>query len=307
MYSIVVPVYNSEKTLRDLHERVAKVFDEDLHLPFELVLVDDGSQDKSWEIMEELHEADPRVKIIQHMRNFGQHRALMCGLAHVSGEHVITMDDDLQHPPEQISVLVDAMQNNASVDVVIGAYKIKQHSAFRNLGTYVINRITSYVFNKDSNLKLTSFRIMRRVVAEEILKSKHHNPRVGQILLTVTNRIINVPVAHHAREIGRSGYTLRRLIKDALDNILSNSSLPLQVISYLGFICSSLSILLAVFYLWMYFAAGVSVHGFTTLVVLLLFLSGIMLFSFGVVGEYLIRILREVQGSTQTAVRRKKL
>jgi len=305
-YSIVIPVFRSAECLRELYERLTKVF-QDISSNYEIILVDDASPDDSWKIMQQLRAKDHRVKIIQHMRNFGQHRAILCGLYHSKGDFVITMDDDLQHPPEEIPKLVDAIKSNDEIDTVIGAFEVKQHSWFRNLGTNVINAITSYVFSKDRALKLTSFRIMRRSIINELENTRYHNPRIGQLLLLITKRIINIPVAHHPRKHGQTSYTFRRLVSDALDNILSNSSLPLQIVSYLGFGSSLLSVVLSVYYLYKYFHAGISVPGWTTTILLLLFFFGILLFSLGIVGEYLIRILREVQGFPRSIIREKEL
>lgn len=303
--SVVIPVYRSEKSLPALTARLGDVLEQS-GWDYEIVLVDDASPDGSWEVMQQMRAANARVKVIQHMRNFGQHRAILCGLRHARGDLLVTMDDDLQHPPEEIPKLHEAMAADPTVDVAIGAYEVKQHSWFRNLGTEVVNRVTSFVFGKGTGLKLTSFRIMRRRVADELLKTRRHNPRINQLLLMITDRMVNVPVAHHPRQFGRSGYSLRRLVSDALDNILSNSALPLQIVSYLGFGSSLLSFVLSLVYLYKYFFVGISVPGWTTVVLLLLFFFGVLLFSLGVVGEYLIRILREVQGSPWSIVRKKE-
>lgn len=305
-YSIVIPVFKSSECLCELYERLTTVF-RDISSNYEIILVDDASPDDSWQIMRQLRVQDRRVKILQHMRNFGQHKATLCGLHYSKGDLVITMDDDLQHPPEEIPKLIEAIRNNDEIDAVFAAYGVKQHSWFRNLGTNAINAITSYVFTKNKGLKLTSFRIMRRPIVNEIENTRYHNPRICQLLLQITHRITNVQVTHHPRKLGRSGYSFRRLVSDALDNILSNSSLPLQVVSYIGFGSSLLSVVLSLYYLYIYFLARISVPGWITIILLLLFFFGILFFSLGIVGEYLIRILREVQGSPRSIIRKKEL
>ena len=122
LYSVVVPVYNSEHTLTELYTRLEKVFRETVQEPFELILVDDGSKDRSYQIMEKLRQKDPRVKIIQMARNFGQHPALLCGFSHAEGDFIITMDDDLQHPPEEIPKLINTIRERDDVDVIIASY-----------------------------------------------------------------------------------------------------------------------------------------------------------------------------------------
>lgn len=306
LVSVVVPVYGSERTVRSLAERLKEVFAK-MDMEYEVILVDDASPDEVWRVMRKLRAEEPRVKIIQHMRNFGQHKATLCGLAHARGDFVVTMDDDLQHPPEELPKLLKAITEDDDADVIIGAYETKRHSWLRNLGSWAVTRLTTFVFRQDPNLKLTSFLIMRRRVVDELVNHTYHNPRIGQLLLLITNRIKNTPVAHHAREDGRSGYRLSRLVSDALDNILSNSSLPLQVVSYLGFGCSALSFVLSIYYLCKYFLGGVEVPGWTTIVLLLLLFFGVTLLSLGVVGEYLIRILRQVQRSSRSVIRHKEV
>lgn len=304
--SVVVPVYRSQATLHELHQRLSQALSE-TGLGYEIILVDDASPDDSWSIMKELRQTDERVKIIQHMRNFGQHQALLCGMAHSCGEIIITMDDDLQHPPEEIPKLLNALQEDDEIDAVLGAYNVKRHNVFRNLATGLLVSITNWVFQNDRSLPITSFRAIRWAVVEQMLLDQSIYPRINFMLLGITNRIQGVPVRHEPRKHGNSTYSLRRLTSDAMTNILSNSSLPLQLISYIGFASSILSFLLAIYYLYRYFSGGILVAGWTTLVLLTLFTSGMMLFSFGVVGEYLIRILKEVRKPPRYIIRSKEL
>ncbi|NQU26388.1 MAG: glycosyltransferase family 2 protein [Candidatus Nealsonbacteria bacterium] len=304
--SVVIPVYQSEQTLLPLVTRLRDVFAE-MGVGYEIVLVDDASADDSWKVMQRLRSEYSGVKIIQHMRNFGQHKAILCGLRHSTGEFVIGMDDDLQHPPEEIPKLLEALEGDEETDVVVGAYETKRHSWLRNLGSWAVNRITSRVFGIDPNLKMTSFYILRRSVVKEMANATCNNPRISQLLLLTTNRIKNVRVAHHARQNGLSGYSFSRLVTDALDNILSNSSLPLQLVSYLGFGCSLMSFVVSICYLCKYLFGTITVPGWTTIILLLLFFFGIVLFSLGVVGEYLIRILRQVQQPSRCTIRQKEV
>lgn len=148
LYSVVVPVYNSEHTLTELYTRLEKVFRETVQEPFELILVDDGSKDRSYQIMEELRQKDPRVKIIQMARNFGQHPALLCGFSHAEGDFIITMDDDLQHPPEEIPKLINTIRERDDVDVIIASYEGRKHGPIRRLGTKVSVWATSKMLGK---------------------------------------------------------------------------------------------------------------------------------------------------------------
>ncbi|MBN1225802.1 MAG: glycosyltransferase family 2 protein [Deltaproteobacteria bacterium] len=304
-FSIVIPVFHGAKTLPDLCNRIAKVFN-NISQNYEIILVDDASTDDSWQVMQKLRKGDAKIKLIQQMRNFGQHQALLCGLRHSVGDFVITMDDDLQHLPEEIPKLITTIKADDSNDVVVGAYITKKHSWFRNLGTKLINDTTSHIFGKDPKLQLTSFRIIRRHIVDELNKNKSSSPRIGLILLTITKKISSVPVQHHTRLHGCSGYSFPRMVANTLDNILTYSSLPLRLVSYVGFASSFLSFLLGIYYVLKYFLKGIGVTGWTTTILLLLFCFGVLLFSMGIVGEYLIRIMREVTNQPQYIIRKKE-
>ncbi len=306
-YSIVIPVYNSVDSLAQIVEIASKSI-ESYTADFEIIFIDDDSPNQNtWPELKKLRQQNSKVKIIRLRKNHGQHKAILCGFQHAQGEFIITMDDDLQHPPEEISKLIEGINNHPEVDVVIGAYESKQHNFFRNLGTNVLNRITSYVFDKPLDLKLTSFRIMRKCIAEEVLDYKTYHPRIGNILLQVTSKIINVKVKHDSRHYGRSGYTMRRLFADAITNIISNSALPLKLVSYLGFFCSIVSILLTIYFLAKRIFVGISIPGWTTIFLALTFFFGILFFTLGIIGEYLSRILLEVTGSKKIIIKEKEL
>lgn len=307
LYSVVVPVYNSEHTLHELYERVSKVFDETLHEDFEMILVDDGSKDHSYEVMEELHDKDNRVKIIQQARNFGQHPALLCGFKYVKGDFIITMDDDLQHPPEEIPKLVQVMNERDDVDVIIAKYEGRQHNIIRRIGTWVSVYATSKMLKKPRDLEITSFRLIRRFIVDAIVKMDVHLPQIGNLLVQTSNRIINVPVHHDARKYGKSGYSFKRLAKDLIYDITTNSAFPLIVVRDLGITSFVISVVLALFYLIRYFAYGVSVEGWTTLVLFMLAYNGVILLSIGIIGEYLMHILDEAKKMPNYVERRKKL
>ena len=307
LYSVVVPVYNSEHTLHELYERVSKVFDETLHEDFEMILVDDGSKDHSYEVMEELHDKDNRVKIIQQARNFGQHPALLCGFKYVKGDFIITMDDDLQHPPEEIPKLVQVMNERDDVDVIIAKYEGRKHNIIRRMGTWVSVYATSKMLKKPRDLEITSFRLIRRFIVDAIVKMDVHLPQIGNLLVQTSNRIINVSVHHDARKYGKSGYSFKRLAKDLIYDITTNSAFPLIVVRDLGITSFVISVVLALFYLIRYFAYGVSVEGWTTLVLFMLAYNGVILLSIGIIGEYLMHILDEAKKMPNYVERRKEL
>ena len=220
-------LYNSEHTLQELYTRLEKVFRETIKEEFELILVDDGSRDRSFAVMQELREKDPRVKIIQMARNFGQHPALLCGFAHAKGEFIVTMDDDLQHQPEELPKMINVMKERDDVDVIIASYEGRKHNLIRKLGTKLSVWATSKMLGKDPNLQITSYRLIRRFLVEAMLKTNTYLPQIGNLLVLSSNRIINVPVQHAARAYGKSGYSFRRLVKDLIYDITAHTAFPL--------------------------------------------------------------------------------
>ena len=307
MYSVVVPVYNSEHTLNELYERLCKVFDETLQREFELVMVDDGSKDRSWKVMEELHEKDPRVKIIQQARNFGQPQALLCGFQYVKGDFIITMDDDLQHPPEEIPKMIRAMDEQEDVDAVIGKYVGRKHNFIRKLGTRLSVYATYKMLKKPKDLELTSFRLIRRYLVDAFCKTNICYPQIGNLLVLSSNRIINVDVNHDARKYGHSGYSFRHLVHDLMYDITTNSVFPLIVVRDLGIFCFLLSSVMAIYFLIRYFIDGRIVEGWTSTILIILCFFGITLLSIGIIGRYLMNLLDETKKLPNYITRQTKL
>lgn len=293
LYSIVVPVYNAEHMLMELYQRLKTVFEEVICQPFELILVDDSSKDRSYEIMTNLRAEDSRVKIIQLARNFGQPSALLCGFHYAKGDFVITMDDDLQHPPEEIPKLINAMNERDDVDVVLASYEGRKHNFIRRLGTRVSLYATSRMLHTDPNLEFTSFRLMRKFIVDAMLEMNTHLPQIGNLLVATSNRMINVPIQHGERAYGKSGYSFSKLAKSLIFDITSHSDFPLLVVRNIGIISFLLSIILGIYYLCNFIFSDVPVEGFTTLVLLLLGFSGLILLSVGIIGIYLMNILNE--------------
>jgi glycosyltransferase involved in cell wall biosynthesis len=200
------------------------------------------------------------------------------------------MDDDLQHPPEEILKLIATMEAGG-VDVVIGRYIEKRHAWFRNLASWLMKRLSWYTLGVPRHLELNSFRLLKRQVAEAVVDFAGPKPRIGLIICQITRRIVNVDVEHHARRGSQTTYRPHRLLAVAIDNIVYYSSLPLRLLAYGGFLTSGIAAVLSVFYLVRYMEGDIRVMGFTTLVILLLFFMGMTMCAFGIVGEYLIRLV----------------
>lgn len=294
-YSIVVPVYNSAPTLDELYNRIKRVFEITLNEPFEMILVDDSSHDNSFAKMTELSRNDSRIVSVQLAQNFGQHNALLCGFSHARGEYIITIDDDLQHPPEEIPKLIAAMKENEKIDVVIGKYETKKHSLIRNIGSKVINGIARHTNEKTSHLDMTSFRLVKRFVIDYLLEINIRTPRIGYLITAITDKIVNVTVQHDERKYGHSQYTFKRLVNDFKVEVLSNTVLPLIIVRDIGILLFFISIIMSIIYLIKYFSSDIDVLGWTTIVILLLLFFGVTLFSIGIIGEYLMRIIGEAK------------
>jgi glycosyltransferase involved in cell wall biosynthesis len=299
--SIVVPVYRSENTLRPLMQRISHVC-ETLGCTWEIIFVDDNSPDSSWTILEDLRTQDPRhVIAVQLMRNYGQHNAIMSGLHQVSGRLIITLDDDLQNPPEEIPRLIEAI-NQQHLDLIYGvAAEHKRHSRFRNLGSMVINSFARLVFK--SRVTISPYRIMRHQLIANVLSYNLNFTFIDGLLMWHTQRIGSIPVAHHPRELGRSGYSLSRLISLAITLFTTFSLIPLQVASFLGISFACVGLLLGCYYVAMYFAGGILVTGYASLIVAILCLGGVQLLCLGVIGEYLGRIHLNINRKPQFVVR----
>jgi dolichol-phosphate mannosyltransferase/undecaprenyl-phosphate 4-deoxy-4-formamido-L-arabinose transferase len=299
-YSVVIPVYRSARILPTLYQRLTTAM-QGLGAPYEIIFIDDCGPDSSWAVLQELAAGDGAVTAIQLMHNYGQSSATLCGLAHANGEVVITMDDDLQHPPEEIPALMRAL--GAEVDVVMGVPKEKKHSWFRRLGSNALHNINCYLLGNSRGLRFSSFRLMRRPVVDGLLTLRTLSPALGPMIHSVTSRIVNATVEHAPRYEGKSGYTLGRLLSQSMNNVIGYSMLPLRLLAILGCFGILLSIAFALVLVIRYLIGGITVPGWTTLALLLVLLSGFNFFAFAILGEYVLRILQRVNSTPQYLVR----
>ncbi|GGG01079.1 glycosyl transferase [Paenibacillus albidus] len=299
--SIIIPVYNSYEGLQELYARLTKVLNSS-NISYEIILVDDCSSDRSYEKMEELNSKDKRVKIIQLMRNFGQHNAIICGFNFSNGDFIITMDDDLQNPPEEIPNLLNEIKKG--YDCVVGNPVIKKHARYRNFGSYIIGKSYEKIFSKPAHIKMSSFRILSRALVNSVIAYNTENPMIDALILKNTNNISNIEVQHDFRKYGESNYSLKKSYKLAMDMLVNYSTLPLQFISWIGFLFSGIGALIVIYVLVGKLSGWISAVGWSSIIALICIFSGLILISFGIVGEYLIRIIGQVSYSQQYAVRR---
>jgi dolichol-phosphate mannosyltransferase/undecaprenyl-phosphate 4-deoxy-4-formamido-L-arabinose transferase len=236
-------------------------------------------------------------------RNVGQARATLSGIKATSGDIVVTMDDDLQHEPEALPGLLAELDSDGGYDGVFAWFPEKKHSGWRNLGSRVIRFINAQAFGL-GNLKTSSYRVMRRHVVEFIRVNNSSVATPGTLMLAASRHIKSVPIEHRKRAFGASNYTLARQLRLALTNLIAVSLLPLRLISGLGIFTAALSALMLIYTLIRYFTTGFGVPGWATLVILVTFFSGMILLSLGVIGEYLVRVLRELQYTDAVPIRR---
>lgn len=208
--SVVIPVYNGEKSLYELHRRLS-AFLENSCKDYEIIMIDDGSIDNSYMKMCRLHEVDNRVKAIALDGNFGQQNAIMCGLRHAKYEAIVTMDDDLQHPPEEIIKLLNALEQG--YDVVYGIPANKKHSFYRNIGTRLTDSLFNIICKKPKEIRVSSFRAMKKYMAEVISMDQTSFVYISAITLNYTKNIGNIAVVHNERKFGKSNYNMIKLAK----------------------------------------------------------------------------------------------
>lgn len=302
-YSIVIPCYKSGNWIEELVSRIDTVMTS-IGEPFELILVNDASPDNTWTEIQRVARKYPFIHAFDMFTNVGQFRALICGFEHARGQWIITMDDDLQHPPEEISKLINAIKAQPNLDCIMGIPREKKHSRIRNLGSRFMSWLNTVFFNKPSSLKLSSFRIMRReLVIHGVCAHPTSKPIIGPLILKSTKRVANTEVKHNLRTRGKSGYSLVKLSRLTLDNIFYNSTIPLKFLSLLGLFSSLSSVIIAIYFLICYVFGATKIPGFTTQVLLICFFGGASLFSIGLLGEYIIRILEEVTRPPRYVIR----
>ncbi len=290
-YSLVVPVFNSAEIVGTTVDRIVQTF-EDAGLDYEVILVNDGSRDGSWEVIAERARTHPRVVALDMLRNYGQHNANLAGFREATGDYVITLDDDLQNPPDQALVLIDEAMTGR--DVVFGQFERKQAAGYRRLGSDVIGMMNRRIFGQPNDLAVSNFRILRRDVVDRICESRTAHPYItGQALLYSSNRS-NVTVRHEPRAVGKSQYSLTRILRLVFTILFSYSSFPLRITALAGFAVAAIAFLIGLIYLLRGAFFGSSVEGWTSLVVLLAVFNGFIIGMLSMLGEYVVRTLNAV-------------
>jgi len=297
--SIVIPVYNGASSIADLVRALENLSIAGGH---EIVLVNDGSADDSLAVCHALFDkARVPMTIVSLARNYGEHNAVMAGLRYANGAHVITMDDDLQNPPEEVQRLLAFAQRNGK-EVVYTYYHDKRHALWRNVASRFANRVADFILDKPKGLYLSSFRCMTAFVAREIIRYEGPFPYVDGLILQVTHDIDRLLVGHLPRAAGSSNYTVRRLLRLWMNMFVNFSVMPLRISTVTGFVLSAFGAVGVVM------AVGEALvfsppPGWASLMAAVLLLSGMQLLILGIIGEYLGRLYLTVNRRPQSVVK----
>jgi undecaprenyl-phosphate 4-deoxy-4-formamido-L-arabinose transferase len=287
MISFVVPVYRSAESLPELHRRITAVFgdgDRDL----EIVFVEDCGGDDSWSVIQQLAAADPRVRGFRMSRNYGQHNALLCGIREARGETIVTLDDDLQHPPEEIPKLLAKLDEG--YDVVYGPPGIEQHGLLRDLASQITKLALEGSMGASNARQVSALRAFRTRLRDAFAEYRSPTVNIDVLLTWATISFSAVRVRHEARKYGQSGYTPRKLVRHALNMMTGFSTRPLQLASLMGFGFALFGLAILAYVLIRWLLQGSAVPGFAFLASIIAIFSGAQLMALGIIGEYLARM-----------------
>lgn len=298
--SFVIPLYHSAQTIGTVVHAI-----EALTIPggHEIVLVHDGSGESTSAVCRELvRTARVPITLIEHARNYGEHNAVLTGWRHARGAHIVNLDDDGQHPPtEAVRLWQHAVENG--LDVVFGHYEEKQHSAWRNFGSWFTNRMTDWALDKPQGFYLSSFRCVSAFATQQVIGYAGPYPYIDGLLLQVTQRIGSIRVQHEARKSGASTYTFRRLVRLWLSAWINFSVLPLRVATVIGLVIAAVGIFALGWIYWLWLHDQGPQYGFGWVMAGLLIFSGTQLVMLGLIGEYVGRMFLAINQRPQSVVR----
>jgi undecaprenyl-phosphate 4-deoxy-4-formamido-L-arabinose transferase len=285
--SLIVPVYNSEKSLEQLTEKLMEVLPT-ITSDFEILMINDGSHDNSWQVIKTLMQKNPKIIGTNLMRNYGQHNALLCGIRQARYEFIVTLDDDLQHDPALIPTLLDKLYEGN--EVVYGSPVEEKHSIFRVLASEITKSMLSTVMNAKSARHVSAFRVFYTYLRDAFANYQGPSVSLDVLLTWGTSKFWYVEIPHYKREIGKSNYTFRKLMVHALNLVTGFSTIPLRLATGIGFLFLFFGIIIFLYVMIRYFIQGGVVPGFTFLTCVIVIFSGVQLFTLGIMGEYMARM-----------------
>jgi len=289
-YSIVIPVFNNSKGIQRLYDQLKSFFkDHDA----EFIFVDDGSKDESWSALKLLKKKDEMVRIFRLAKNFGQHAATLCGFSHAKGEWVLTIDDDLEVLPIEFEKLIQEQQKSEAI-VVYGEYA-QQDSFFRKLSKSIYKSLSKLEGSKKG--RGSSFRLLKGDLARKLAESHRHFVFIDEFLLWYTDKVAFVKVENNPDPIRKSRYQMKNLVQTTGKVLLYSTAIPLKFVTFLGFGLAAINFLVGCFFLYKHFVDKIDVKGFTSLIVSVLFSTGLIIFCIGIIAQYLRAVLKNMNNS----------
>ena len=301
--SVCIPCYRSAKTLKTVVEGVKKEFQKRPEFDYQFVLVNDGSPDNTFDVIQELCKNDKKIIGVDHSRNYGQSTAKMTALKYAKGDIIVFMDDDGQHEAGGVFKLADKLIEG-NYDVVYAYFPNKKHSLFKKITSNMHNSIAEKMGNKPKGIHRSSFSAWSRTVADAAVKYKSPFVSIGSYLMCITTKYGEVEMEHRERLEGKSGYTLKKLFKMWFNIFFSFSMIPLRITTYLGAGCSLGSFIWGIILIIRKLVNPYISAGYTSTVVLILFIGGILMLFLGILGEFVGRTYMTVSGMPQYNVRR---
>lgn len=300
--SIVIGLYNSEKTIGYVVNEIKETFAAQSEYDYEIVLVDDHSPDKVYSVAKNMAKEDSKIKVIHLAKNVGQTNAVIEGYKYAKGDYIVEMDDDYQMPGYEIPRMVKELEQG-NYDVIFAKYPEQKESLFRRIGSKINNRTSAWTVGKPKDIRVNSFFIMRKFVKDAVIQYSNNYPYIYGIIFAITQNIANIEVEHRERKSGKSNYTTKALTRLWLNGVLNFSIHPLRVATKFGFFVTIVGVLAAIILLIQRLVSGTSVLGWTSLMITIIVFSGVQLISVGVIGEYLGRMYISKSGIPRATIK----
>ena len=303
LVSVVIPCYNSENTIGVVVDEIVETVTVHGGYDYEIILINDSSSDNVFKKISQISQKNCHVKGIDLSRNFGQHSAIMAGFNYATGDIVICLDDDGQTPANEMFSLIDKLDEN---DLVFAKYKNKKHNVFRNMGSFVNDKIAQWLIDKPKELKIMSYFACKRFVIDEVKRYKNSYPYISGLLLRTTNKVTNVEVNHRERIEGKSGYTLKKLCLLGINGFTAFSEKPLRIATFIGCITAIIGFIYGVFVIINKLCNPLAPMGYSSIMAVLLFIGGMIMLLLGIIGEYVGRSYISLNNAPQFVIRETK-
>jgi glycosyltransferase involved in cell wall biosynthesis len=295
--SIVIPVYNSQDNLDELFRQINNALQ---NISYEVIFINDGSKDRSWDVIKHIAALNENIIAINLRKNFGQDNALMAGIEYACGNYIVIIDDDLQHSPGDILKLYKKC--NDGYDVCYAHFQEKHQQIWKNLGSWLNSVIACWLLQKPKGIYMSPFKIIKKDVAKSLLQYSGPFPYIDGLILDYTNKLTSVDVEHYKRYKGKSNYNFIRSFSVFLKTLTSFSVIPLRIATVIGFISSITGFIIAIYFIIEYLTTNYKAEGWTSLILSLLIIGGLMLMLIGLIGEYIGRMFLTLNKKPQFSI-----